>query len=218
MDLIIPRTIEFAAGMDWGFHAPHVIVWAALLTSGRMHIVREWKEAGCIDELIAEGYHARTKELGVHVRYVAGDPSMWFQDGRNAARGQSRAESLIRAGMPLRPAANSHEDGWSRMQTWLYVPRDADGAPTGEPMLTIDESCRYLRRTIPAAQSDKTNADDVDRSGDIHGCDAIRYLTMSRPSPTVIRAVERRYHPELEKMLAGASDQRPLGADLVRTR
>src|SRR5262245_49279199 len=96
--LIIPREIEFVAAMDWGFHAPHVIVWAAMLANARIHLLREWKETGCVDERIAEGYRERTKELGIRVRYVAGDPSMWYRDGRDAARGQCRAETLQRFG------------------------------------------------------------------------------------------------------------------------
>ena len=40
----------------------------------------------------------RTKELGVTVRYVAGDPSMWIRDGRNARRGQSLVVWAINEG------------------------------------------------------------------------------------------------------------------------
>jgi hypothetical protein len=178
-DLFIPRSLDFACGQDWGINAPMVIVWAALIGPSRIHIVHEWKQTGLSDEEIADGYHEHTKRLRVQVRYVAGDPTMFFRDGRNRARGQSRGESLVRAGMPLRPAVNDHEAGWARFHSWLRTGLD------GEPCLTFDESCRYLRRTIPAARSDKVNADDMDRAGDIHGLDAVRYLLMSRPTPAI---------------------------------
>jgi hypothetical protein len=183
-DLVLPRELEYVAGMDWGINEPGCIVWTACLPMHRLHVLREWKFTGLADEEIAEGYLARTKDLKVHVRYVAGDPSMWIRDGRNARRGQSRAETLIRAGMPLRKAENAREDGWSRLHSLLRIPRNDDGAVTGEPLLTIDEACAYLRRTIPAAQSDKLNADDVNTRGDDHGLDALRYMAMSRPAPT----------------------------------
>lgn len=183
--LWIPKDIEYVGGMDWGHLEPGCLGWAACLPQHRIHLLREWKFRELADEEIALGYHKRTKDLGVTVRYVAADPSMWIRDGRNAHRGQSRAETLIRAGMPLRRAENAREDGWSRLHSLLRVPRNDAGEVCGEPLLTIDETCVYLRRTIPAAQSDKTNADDVNTKGDDHGLDMLRYLAMSRPAPTL---------------------------------
>jgi hypothetical protein len=217
--LYLPRELEYICGMDWGFRDPGVIVWVACLPDHRLHVVKEWKFLETVDEEIASGWKKRTRELGVKVRYVAADPSMWIRDGRTANRGQSRAETLIRAGMPLRKAENAREDGWSRLHSLLRVPSDDDGNVTGAPLLTIDESCKYLRRSIPAAQSDKNNADDVNTKGDDHGLDALRYAAMSRPSPTVFR-LERQIVPgtwgaELEDAIAGT---RPgvLGSDNVR--
>ena len=185
----IPADIEFFASMDWGHAKPGCIGWWACLPEGRYHVIREWKFQWLADDDIASGYHARTKESGFKtVRYVAGDPSMWIRDGRNASRGQSRAETFLRARMPMRKAENAREDGWSRLRSMLRVPTDDTGRPTGEsPNLTIDASCTYLRRTIPAQRSDKTNADDVDTSGDDHGGDMLRYGAMSRPHPTLRR-------------------------------
>lgn len=204
--------------MDWGHNEPGVILWAACLPNHRLHVVKEWKFSGLVDELIADGYKKRTKDLGVRVRYVAGDPSMWIRDGRNASRGQSRAETFLRFGMPMRKAENAREDGWSRVHSWLAIPRDDEGNITGRPALTIDESCRYLRRSIPAQQSDKLNADDINTRGDDHAVDALRYLVMSRPMPTVIAAPEKKLHPWLEDAIAGSSERQVLGASNVRAR
>ena len=186
--LWIPRQIDFLGGMDWGFNGPGVILWAAAMPNGALHIAREWKFTELADEEIAAGFHARTKQLGVTVRYVAGDWSMWIRDGRSATRGQSRAETLIRAGVPLRKAENARPDGWARMHSWLRVPTNDAGEPAGPPLLTVDTSCVYLRRTIPTQRSAKNDPDDVDTTGDDHGVDALRYLLMSRPSPTQLRA------------------------------
>lgn len=202
--------------MDWGFNGPGVILWAAAMPSGALHIAREWRFSELVDEEIAAGFHARTKQMRVKVRYVAGDWSMWIRDGRSKNRGQSRAETLIRAGMPLRKAENAREDGWSRMHSWLRVPKDDTGVPIGPPLLTIDTSCMYLRRTIPSQRSAKANPDDVDTTGDDHGVDALRYLLMSRPSPSQMQAKAQRYNPVLEAMLASSSNARPMGSDLVR--
>ncbi len=187
VDLWIPREIEFVGGLDWGYLEPGCLGWAACLPQHRLHILHEWKFKEHADEDISAGYLAHTKALGLkgRVRYVAGDPSMWIRDGRNARRGQSRAETLMRAGMPLRKAENAREDGWARLHSLLRVPRDAEGRQSGEPLLTIDETCVYLRRSFQSAQSDKLNADDVNTRSDDHGLDMTRYIAMSRPSPAV---------------------------------
>lgn len=189
-ELWLPRSLEYIGGMDWGHLAPGCLIWVACLPDHRLHVVREWKFVGLTDEEIAAGWHQRTKDLKVKVRYVAGDPSMWIRDGRSP-RGQSRAETFLRCRLPMRKAENAREDGWSRLQSLLRIPRDDDGRVIGEPLLTIDESCRYLRRSIPAQQSDKLNAEDVNTRGDDHGVDALRYMAMSRPSPTVFRTDDR---------------------------
>lgn len=219
--LDLPRDLTWVCAMDWGHNEPGCIGWAGLLGGHRMHVIREWKFTELVDEQIAAGWKKRTRELGIKVLYVAGDPSMWIRDGRTN-RGQSRAETLIRAGMPLRKAENAREDGWSRLQSFLYVPRNDDGVVIGDPLLTIDETCAYLRRTIPAQQSDKTNADDVNTKGDDHGVDMLRYLVMSRPHPLQAPA---RVAPKpgtvgamLETVLAGASSAPVLGTRNVSRR
>src|SRR5687767_8259564 len=174
--LVLPRELTWICGFDWGHNAPGCIGWAAIMPGHRIHVLREWKFAWLADEEIAAGWASRTKELGIRVQYVAADPSMWIRDGRSAFRGQSRAETFIRAGMPMGEAAYAREDGWSRLHSFLRVPRDDDGSVSGEPLLTIDETCRYLRRSIPAQQTDKVNADDVDTKRDDHGVDMLRYL------------------------------------------
>lgn len=187
----LPRQLTYVCAMDWGHLEPGCIGWAALLPQSRIHVIREWKFRELADEDIADGWKQRTKDLRIKVLYIAGDPSMWIRDGRNASRGQSRAETFIRAGLPLRKAENSRVDGWSRVHSFLRVPQDDAGQVIGEPLLTIDESCVYLRRTIPAQQSDKTDPDDVNTKGDDHGCDMLRYLVMSRPMPMTAKMETR---------------------------
>lgn len=220
--LCLPRDLTFVGAMDWGHNEPGCIGWAAVMPGHRIHVVREWKFTGLADEEIAAGWKKRTKELGIRVQYVAGDPSMWIRDGRNVHRGQSRAETLIRAGMPLKKAENARADGWSRLHSFLRVPTDDAGDVMGEPLLTIDETCAYLRKTIPAQQSAKDDADDVNTKGDDHGVDMLRYLVMSRPHP-MLAAVDTRPKPGtvgamLEEVLAGASQRPVLGSANVTRR
>lgn len=224
MILYLPRELECFASMDWGRLKPGCIGWWIALPAEpttRYHVIQEWKFQGLDDEEIADGYHEHTKFLGLKTppRYIAGDPSMWIADGRNAARGQSRAETFTRSRMPMRKALNDRIAGWSRLARFLRVPVDRAGVPTGEsPILTIDEACPYLIRTIPAQRSDKTDAEDVDTKGDDHGADMLRYGAVSRPMPTVLRPEERKLNPMLEEALAGSTARTVLGAESVRAR
>lgn len=187
VQLILSRELECFASMDWGRLKPGCIGWWMVLPAEpdtRYHVAAEWKFQGLDDEDIADGYHEQCKFLKLTPKYVAGDPSMWIADGRNRARGQSRGETFTRAKMPMRKALNDRVAGWSRLARMLRVPCDSTGAPTGEPpILTIDETCAYLVRSIPQLRSDKTNAEDVDTNGDDHGGDMLRYGAASRPMP-----------------------------------
>lgn len=215
MDLYLPKDLDYVGGFDWGFSSPSVFLWAACLADHRMHILREWKVTEHTDDELAAGYHRRTKDLGVKVRYVAGDPNIWIRDGRNVTRGQSRAETLIRAGVPMRRAENARPDGWARVHAFLRIPRDDAGHRIGDPLLTIDETCQYLRKSLPAQQSDPKDPDDVNTKGDDHGVDALRYLLMSRPMPTVTYRAEPRVHPLIAETMAGAASA-VVGASNVR--
>lgn len=222
--IILSRRLECFASMDWGRLRPGCFAWWMAIPAEpttRYHVAAEWKFQGLDDEDIADGYHEQCKFLHLKPVYVAGDPSMWIADGRNRARGQSRGETFQRCKMPMKKALNDRVAGWARLARMLRVPVDASGAPTGEdPILTIDESCAYLIRSLPQLRSDKTNAEDVDTNGDDHGGDCVRYGAASRPLPA------SRYIPppppkgtmgHLLNELRGALGQRAvLGAGNVR--
>lgn len=193
------------ASFDWGFNAPFCLLWWLCLSDGRFHIAREWKDTHHSDEEIARGYRAITKELGLTCRYVACDPSIFNRDGR--ARGESRADTLIRYRMPCRRSDHDRANGWARVHALLRLaPPDEHGEQ--HPWLTIDPSCRYLVRTLAAAVSKKDDPDDVGDADD-HGLDALRYGAMSRPSPQI---VTRRVKPAVGSLAYYAAlDRQPAG-------
>lgn len=176
-ELALPSDIEYFASLDWGYSSPGCVLWWACLPDGHYHIVGEWKYSLITDDEIAAGIHAKTRELGIkRLRYIAADPAIWARDGRN--RGQSRAETLQRLGLPMRKSDNDRLNGWPRIHALLRPAAD------GIPWLTVSPNCRYLIRTMPLAQSDKSNPEDVDTNGDDHALDTLRYGAMSRPSPS----------------------------------
>jgi hypothetical protein len=158
---------ECFCSMDWGHHAPGVILWWVVLQDGHYHIAREWKFKGLDDEQIAKGYHAVNQEFGFKPRTIYADPSLFSKDGRG--RGQSRAETLSLYRMPMQRSDNDRVNGWARCHDLLRL------APDGTPWLTVDEACAYGRRSVPAMMSKDGDPEDVDSDGDDHWVDAWRY-------------------------------------------
>lgn len=171
--LVIPRETSWFCSMDWGFNAPGVILWWAHVGDHHWHIVRELKFQHETADTVAMRWKAVMKEIGIkRVSYVAGDPSMWAKTGHG--RGESIAETLIRHGLPMLKGDNDRKNGWQRCHELLRL------APDGLPWLTVDRSCVYGVRSLPAQVSEKKDPDDVNTGGDDHWVDAWRYGAMSR--------------------------------------
>ena len=172
--------LEAFGSLDWGFNSPGVHLWWLCLPDGRYHIVREFKFQAMTAEHVGKAIHDETKALGLkRLRYIACDPAMWQKTG--AGRGESIAETLMRLRLPVRKSDNDRFLGWLRVHELLRAHPDGEG-----PWLTVDPSCKYLIRTLPAMVQDKNDPDDLDTTKDDHAVDALRYGAMSRPSPTRI--------------------------------
>ena len=181
----VPRGVKVVRGMDWGFSNPGVCFWVALLPDGHLHVFEEWKFQRTTVAEVAQRIVRRTAELGLgKVSYTVVDPAMFAQQ-----TGESPADTLRRFGVPAVAGDHERVSGWQRLRHWL------GDAPDGVPWLTVDPSCRYLIRTLPTAVNDEHNPEDLDTTGDDHALDALRYVVMSRPSPTPERVARRRLEP-----------------------
>jgi hypothetical protein len=192
--------LECFGSLDWGYNAPGCFLLWICLADGHYHLLREYKFQRTNVYDVGLEIKKRLKELGVgRLRYLVADPACWQHTG--AGRGESIAETLTRPpiNLPMRKGDNDRKNGWQRLHELLRA------APDGAPWVTIDESCTYLRRTIPAAVSSDKDADDVDTTGDDHALDAFRYGAMSRPSPT-------------RKLLERGFPRKSAGALLARAR
>lgn len=177
--------LEIFLSLDWGWNAPGCVLWWVCLLDSHYHIAAELKFQRTAVETIGAEVVKRNKDLGFgRMRYVVADPACWQHTG--AGKGESIAESLSRppSRLPMKKGDNNRHLGWARVHELFQA------APDGRPWLTIDESCTYLRRTIPAAVSDKSDADDMDTTGDDHALDALRYGAMSRPAPSRLQTVK----------------------------
>jgi hypothetical protein len=203
--------LEAFGSLDWGFNSPGcLLIWLCLM-DGHYHVVAELKFRQKSAETVAEEIKALIRELGVKLRYIACDPSMKAKTGHG--KGEAIMETLQRRGLPMRPSDNDRINGWLRVHELLQM------APDGTPWLTVEPTCKYLIRSLPAQMSDKRNPEDIDTGGDDHAADALRYGAMSRPSPTRQMLKEKKLHPMLEEAIAGSSSHSGvLGSTNVRSR
>lgn len=194
---------QWIGGMDWGFNASGVMLWCAILPDGYYHIAYEWKFREATADEVATRIHQITGQLGIkRLQYIACDPAMRGKTG--AGKGESIFETLMRRGLPMRASDNDRFNGWARVHQFLRE------SPQGRPWLTIDPSCAYGRRTMPAQVQDKHNPDDLDTNKDDHWADAARYLVMSRPAPYGAREPDEP-PPFLSLAAARLREQRPRG-------
>lgn len=173
--------------MDWGYNAPGCVLWWIPLLDGHYHIYREYKFKQTPVWDVAQQIKQRTKDYGLKLSYCVGDPAMWQHTG--AERGEAIAETLIRAGVPMRKGDNDRRNGWQRCHELLRM------APDEKPWLTVNPACRYLIRSIAGAVSDKHDPDDVDTNSDDHALDAFRYGAMSRPSVATLVSGKAKVKP-----------------------
>jgi hypothetical protein len=150
--------------MDWGYNAPGCFLLWLALPDGHYHIWREVKFQHTPVSEVGEDLKTRLKSLGVKLDYLVADPACWQHTG--AGKGEAIGETLQRLGLPMRKGDNNRKNGWQRVHELLRA------APDGTPWLTIetDPHCKYLRRTLAGAVSDKNDADDLDTSSDDHAC------------------------------------------------
>ncbi len=167
--------------MDWGYNAPGVCYWVAVLPDGRLYVRHEYKFTQTIASDVAQNIAQQTKQLAqalnrkIKIQKSVADPSMWNHTGHT---GESIAETFARFGVPLQKGDNEREIGWQRLRHFLV------NAPDGDPWLQWHPSCVYAVRSISTLVSDKNHLDDVDTTGDDHAGDATRYGVMARPMPS----------------------------------
>lgn len=215
-EMDVPEGTEYFRCMDWGYNQPGCCLWVACLPDGHLHVRHEWVFRQTLVSDAAAEIVRQTRALGdPYIRHTAADGHMFDATGQ----GETLAETAARSGLPLLRMDNgrgSRVPGWQRLRAWLQI------APDGKPWLTIDPSCGYLIRTLPALVSDDTNPEDVDTTGEDHAGDALRYGLMSRPSPTRTIAEARTYGPGtagalFREAVRWASRPKVLGGRHVRT-
>lgn len=191
----IPKySLKFRA-FDWGYARPFSCGWYAVsdgtwgLPVEALVKYREWygttgkaNEGVKMDSpLVAAGILQRERYLNPDqsdydhrylqesIAYGVCDPSMWIRDG-----GPSIMETMAINGVSWRRADNKRIPGWAEMRRRM-------AGKGGVPLLYFLDCCDDSIRTIPTAQVDESDPEDLDTEQEDHACDETRYACMSRP-------------------------------------
>lgn len=208
----LPESWRRVAGLDWGWAAPHAVLWAAVDANRRVFVYRELYDTQTPEKelarriLDAEGAltdDQRLRRLPPEKVQRVADPAMWGK----TSDAHPVAVSLIGAGVLLVPAENDRVSGWQRVHTYL-----ADG-PACEvhrelgwetcPLLhVLDGAAPNLVRTLPELIHDDKRVEDVDTKGEDHAPDALRYLLMFLPVPGHKREAKQEPSTTVERLEA----------------
>lgn len=162
-----PARATRVAGMDFGFRAPTVILWALIDETETLRIVDERVASGVILE-----HHIRalTEREDGPPAWIGVDPA-GLQ--RSDQTGLSPVLALRRAGLVVRHRRAPLEDGLRLIRTRLAP---ACGAPT----LIIDPRCQTLIRCMQSYRyPDDPRVISPLKDGNDHAVDALRYLIIN---------------------------------------
>lgn len=174
----LPTQWRRAIGVDYGWAAPWVVLWAAVDQDGRVYVYREITDTQVIEReqakriLASEGSDER-----IHARYA--DPAMWAKTGE----ARSVADQYASEGVQLEAGQNDRLIGKQRVHTYLSEgPACAYHRDLGWetcPLLHVFEGAApELARTLPSLPYDPKHVEDVDTNAEDHHYDALRYLLM----------------------------------------
>lgn len=159
-------------GMDFGFRAPTVVLWARVSAEGVVRVIGERIVAGEVLEAhigaIQRSEHGRPAWVGV-------DPA---GRARNEQTGVSAVGALRRAGLEARSRRVGVEAGLRMVRARL---RPASG---GRARLLVHARCEGLRRALATHHYGEARGGDADaakpvKDGSDHAVDALRYLVVN---------------------------------------
>jgi len=158
----------WVAGMDFGFRAPSVIVWAQLGGDGVLRVVDERVMSGVVLE---EHVKALTEGQWPRPMWVGIDPAGHQRSGQT---GRSDAAVLQTAGLSVRSRRMALLEGVRCVRTRL--------APAaGLPRLLVHARCERLIESLERYHfpADRPESVEPVKDGHDHAADALRYLVVN---------------------------------------
>lgn len=161
-------------GMDFGFRAPAVVLWATLSEDGVLRIVDERVRPGVIVAAHARAILGADEGGESHwptPRWIGVDPA---GRQRSDQTGKSPSQVLREAGLRVRDRPFSVRDGLTMIRARLAP---ADGGPT----LFVHARCRALIGALQSYRYERAGDGPPSprKDGPDHAVDALRYLVQN---------------------------------------
>lgn len=202
-----PRHWQFFGGLDWGYAKPFCFLLAAADETGCVHIIDEVYKAGLENNEQANAVVACLHKWGLKPTdvLIAADPAMWAKKRQGESIGKADIEDFWSAGLRCVEANNNRRHGWSRVREFLHA----------DNMLKVFKgNCPNLIRTMPLCVFDDLDPEDMDTTGDDHSEDALRYLLMTRPRPSVAPAsaqdAQARHDEQIRLLMTNYTEQQEI--------
>jgi hypothetical protein len=161
----------FIGGIDFGYRAPTVILWALVHDDGSIAIIDELSERDRTTDDLIQLANEKSAALGVKLQWLGADPA---GHQRNEQTGRSTISMWQRAGWRVRTRRLSIEAGIEAVRCRL---RRADGFIG----LRIHRRCANLIEALTKyhfPQDDHECTTPV-KDGPDHACDALRYMIIN---------------------------------------
>lgn len=176
-------TSAWFRSIKWSRGNPCCCIWWAALANGQLCVIADLRRHSVSIPSFVKDIQERDRELQLNhdlYRYTAAAPVLWGTD-----RGESTAETFALNGIPLSKASDDRVQGYGRVSELFSDIIDNIG-----PRVVINETCTYVRKSMPILKEAKLNRDDIDQGSDTAAADAMMAAAMSRPSSTVLTPEE----------------------------
>lgn len=169
------------AGMDFGFRAPTVILWALVSPAGVVTVIRERVEKEVVLASHAKAL-AETKPLAL---WVGVDPAGRQRSGQT---GRSDIGVLTQHGLTVKSRASRIAEGIALVSARL-------NPASGEPTLFVHKRCVHLIEALQQYHYPPDNPVSMEpvKDGPDHAADALRYMIVNLDNPH--KASASRYTP-----------------------
>lgn len=159
-------------GMDFGFRAPTVILFAAMDELGRLWIVDELSRK---EVVVAEHARSIIDSPWPEPKWVGVDPAGHQRSGQT---GVTDVSVLKNAGLTIKSRASAIAHG-IRLVTQRLAPA------SGKPTLRVHERCTTLIEALERYHypEDKPESTEPVKDGFDHAADALRYLVVNLDEP-----------------------------------
>ena len=191
-DFKIPENWTKFRAIDHGRVNPTCCLWFAVDGDGNLYTYREYYKTGIVSNH-CETINKFSKGEEYTSTYL--DPSCWGRTMEKNGRLWSIKNEYSEYHIYCTKANNEVLAGLNRVSEYLLTDRDRIHPITeekGSPRIFIFKSCVNLQREIPNYVWHKGTSDLIDKERPVkkndHGCDALRYGIMSRPSPKQMKS------------------------------